>query len=120
MRRVSQQLHRIARKKGEKAREELKEAYQKLITITQASCNQAKRVVGVLGQQDDVGAGRLLEHFEHFLGLVEQGIAQAARRVLYGEQVPATEKILSLFEEHTHTSSLARRWANRGSSDARF
>jgi transposase, IS5 family len=102
VRRVSQQLHRIARKKGEKAREELKEAYQKLITITQASCNQAKRVVGVLREHaDDVGAERLLERFEHFLGLVEQGIAQAARRVLYDEQVPATEKILSLFEEHT-------------------
>src|SRR5215216_2627751 len=54
VRRVSQQLHRIARKKGENAREELKEAYQKLITITQASCTQAKRVVGVLRQQDDV------------------------------------------------------------------
>jgi IS5 family transposase len=102
VRRVTQRLHRIARRKGEKAREELKDAYRKLITITQASCNQAKRVVGVLGQQDDdCGAGRLLEHFEHFLGLVEQGIAQAARRVLYGEQLPATEKILSLFEEHT-------------------
>ena len=101
VRRVAQRLHRIARKKGENAREELKEAYQKLITITQASCTQAKRVVGVLRQQDDVGAGRLLEHFEHFLGLVEQGIAQTVRRVLYGEQVPATEKILSLFEEHT-------------------
>jgi transposase, IS5 family len=101
VRRVTQRLHRIARRKGEKTREELKDAYQKLITITQASCNQAKRVVEVLGQQDDIGAGRLLEHFEHFLGLVEQGIAQAARRVLYGEQVPATEKILSLFEEHT-------------------
>jgi IS5 family transposase len=101
VRRVSQQLHRIARKKSEKAREELKEAYQKLITITQASCNQAKQVVGVLRQQDDVGARRLLEHFEHFLGLVEQGIAQAARRVLYGEQVPAEGKLLSLFEEHT-------------------
>jgi IS5 family transposase len=101
VRRTAQRLHRIARRKGEKAREELKEAYQKLITITQASCNQAKRVIGVLGQQDDVGAGRLLEHFEHFLGLVEQGIAQAARRVLQGEQLPASEKILSLFEEHT-------------------
>ncbi len=41
---ISQRLHRIARRKGEKAREELKEAYQKLITITQASCTQARRV----------------------------------------------------------------------------
>jgi transposase, IS5 family len=33
--------------------------------------------------------------------LVEQGITQATRRVLHDEQVPAAEKILSLFEEHT-------------------
>jgi IS5 family transposase len=33
--------------------------------------------------------------------LVERGIDQATRRVLRGEQVPATEKLLSLFEEHT-------------------
>ena len=33
--------------------------------------------------------------------LVEQGIAQTTRRVLHGEQVPAAEKLLSLFEEHT-------------------
>jgi transposase, IS5 family len=31
VRRVAQQLHRIARRKGEKAREQLKEAYRKLI-----------------------------------------------------------------------------------------
>jgi transposase, IS5 family len=53
------------------------------------------------GYTDDPGAGRLLESFEHFVPLVEQGIAQATRRVLYDEQVPAAEKILSLFEEHT-------------------
>jgi IS5 family transposase len=101
-RRVAQRLHRIARRKGEKAREELKEAYRKLITITQASCAQARRVLRVLdGYTDDPGAGRLLESFEHFVPLVEQGIAQATRRVLYDEQVPAAEKILSLFEEHT-------------------
>ncbi len=106
VRRVSQQLHRIARRKGEKAREELKEAYRKLITITQASCAQARRVLKVLGgDADDPGAGRLLESLEHFLGLVEQGIAQATRRVLHDEQVPAQEKILSLFEEHTQIIS---------------
>jgi transposase, IS5 family len=102
VRRVSQQLHRIARRKGEKAREELKEAYRKIITITQASCAQASRVLKVLGgYADDPGAERLLESLEHFVALVEQGITQATRRVLHDEQVPAAEKILSLFEEHT-------------------
>jgi transposase, IS5 family len=92
----------IARRKGEKARRELKGAYQKLITITQASRAQAERVVEALrGYAHDPGARCLLESLEHFLGLVEQGIAQATRRVLHDEQVPAQEKILSLFEEHT-------------------
>jgi IS5 family transposase len=103
VRRVAQRLHSLARRKGEKAREELKEAYQKLIAITQASCAQAVRVVGALrGYADEEsGARRLLEGLEHFVPLVEQGIAQATRRVLHDEQVPAQQKILSLFEEHT-------------------
>jgi IS5 family transposase len=102
VRRVAQRLHRIARRKGEKARRELKEAYRKLIAITQASCTQAEQVVEALrGYADDLVARRLLERFEHFVPLVEQGIAQATRRVLHDKQVPAAEKILSLFEEHT-------------------
>jgi transposase, IS5 family len=32
---------------------------------------------------------------------VQRGIDQATRRVLQGEQLPAAEKLLSLFEEHT-------------------
>lgn len=42
-----------------------------------------------------------MDGFERFVPLVEQGIDQAVRRVLEGEQVPAQEKILSLFEPHT-------------------
>jgi IS5 family transposase len=103
VRRTAQRLHRIARRKGEKAKKELKEAYRKLVRITQASRAQALRVVKALrDEDDDRAAGRLLtEKFEHFLRLVEQGIVQATRRVLEGEQVPASEKILSIFEEHT-------------------
>jgi IS5 family transposase len=106
VKRTAQRLHRIARRKGEKAREELKEAYRKLIAITQASRAQARHVTEALREHaDDPGAGRLLERFEHSLPLVGQGIAQATRRVLDGEQVPATEKLLSLFEEHTQIIS---------------
>src|SRR5215217_4828138 len=102
VRRVAQRLHRIARRKGEKARKELKEAYRKLITITQASCAQAVRVVEALREHAEGGAGSLLmEKLEHFVPLVEQGIVQATRRVLQAEHLPTTEKLLSLFEEHT-------------------
>lgn len=105
VRRVAQRLHRIARRKGEQARKDLKEAYQKLIALTQASCAGAGRVVEALRSHADGNAdgksGGLMEKLEHFLPLVERGIEQAERRVLRGEQVPATEKLLSLFEGHT-------------------
>jgi IS5 family transposase len=67
---------------------------------------------------DDPGARRLLESFEHFVPLVEQGIAQASRRVLDDEQLPAAEKVLSLFEEHTqiitrHKAGKAREFGRK-------
>jgi transposase, IS5 family len=68
VKRVAQRLHRIARKKGEEARKELKEAYRKLIDIAEASRAQAVKIIDVLRKRaDDLGARRLLRHFEHFV-----------------------------------------------------
>src|SRR3712207_1223245 len=44
VRRIAQALHRVARRKGEQAAEELKQAYAKLLDIAQASRRQAARV----------------------------------------------------------------------------
>jgi transposase, IS5 family len=102
VRRLTKELHRIALRKGEKAAEELREAYRKLVGISRCSCAQAQRVAQELREKADVlQALRLVERLEHFVPLVERGIDQAVRRVHEGEQVPAAEKILSLFEEHT-------------------
>ena len=46
-------------------------------------------------------ARRLREKFETFLPRLERVITQTVRRVLGGETVPASEKIVSLFEPHT-------------------
>jgi transposase, IS5 family len=62
---------------------------------------QVGRVAGALRERADARAHRLVDKLEHFVPLVEQGIDQAVRRVLQQEQVPAFEKVLSLFEEHT-------------------
>ena len=101
VRRLAQQLHRVARRKGEQAAEELKEAYAKLIGIARASRAQAERVRDAVQQQGEVAAQRLVERFEQVLPLVAQAIDQATRRVLQGEPVPSEEKVLSLFEPHT-------------------
>src|SRR5215208_5519855 len=102
VRRLSKKLHRIAlRKKSEEAAEELKGAYRQLVRITRASLAQAGRVAGALRQRADTRSHRLADKLEHFVPLIERGIDQAVRRVLREEQVPAAEKVLSLFEPHT-------------------
>jgi IS5 family transposase len=101
VRRLTKKLHRIALRKGVEAAEELKEAYRQLVRITRASLAQAGRVVGALRERADARSHRLADKLEHFVPLVERGIDQAVRRVLREEQVPASEKVLSLFEEHT-------------------
>ena len=101
VRRLRKKLHRIALRKGDEAAEELKEAYRQLVRITRASLAQAGRVAGALREKPDARSHRLADKLDHFVPLIEQGIDQAVRRVLREEQVPAKEKVLSLFEEHT-------------------
>jgi transposase, IS5 family len=101
VRRLTKKLHRIALRKGEKAKEELAEAYEKLIRLTRWSLRQAKRVGEVLRGRADKRSHSLADKLDHYVALVERGIDQAVRRVLREEQVPAQEKVLSLFEEHT-------------------
>jgi transposase, IS5 family len=62
---------------------------------------QAGRVAGALRERADARSHRLADKLEHFVPLVKQGIDQAVRRVLREEQLPAAEKVLSLFEPHT-------------------
>jgi IS5 family transposase len=100
-RRLSQQLHRIARRKGESGREALKAAYTKLIETAERTGAQTKRVLEALKQSGEKGAESLAGRVGEFLPRLTQGIAQARRRVLQGEPVPAKEKLLSLFEPHT-------------------
>ncbi len=101
IRRLTQQLHRVARRKGEQAAEDLKQAYAKLIDIARASRRQTARVATALREQATEQGQRVAERVAAVLPLVDQAIAQATRRVLQGEQVPAEEKLLSLFEPHT-------------------
>ncbi len=101
VRRLTQQLHRVARRKGEQAAEDFRQAYGRLIGIARASRRQARRVAVALQGQATAQGQRLVERIEHFLPLVDRAIDQATRRVLQGEAVSAADKLLSLFEPHT-------------------
>src|SRR5207244_991537 len=55
----------------------------------------------VLQEQPGPVAARLREQMEGLVPRVKQVIAQAQRRVIAEEAVPAKEKVVSLFEPHT-------------------
>ena len=101
VRKLAQQLHRIARRKGVAAREALKAAYGHLIDTAQRTGVQARRVLEALQRTVKPPAQRLAQRIGTFLPLLIHGIQQASRRVLDGKAVPAPEKLLSLFEPHT-------------------
>src|SRR6478752_1956251 len=101
VRKLAQQLHRIARRKGEQGREALEAAYTKLIETAERTGAQGKRVLEALKRSGRKGAEHLVGRFGEFLPRLTQGIEQARRRVLEGESVPAKDKLLSLFEPHT-------------------
>ena len=104
MRRGLQTIHRTARQKGEEAAEQRAVLYRKLIDAAQQTVRQARRVREALGEAKDQlprKAQRLREHFDHFMPLVERVIDQATRRVLQGEKVPASAKVVSIFEPQT-------------------
>jgi transposase, IS5 family len=100
-RRLVQGLYRLGRRKGEEARCAMRTAYSRLIAVAQKTRVQAARVCRELQTRCEAPARRLRDKFETFLPRLERVITQTVRRVLGGETVPASEKIVSLFEPHT-------------------
>jgi IS5 family transposase len=102
VRKLSQQLHRIARRKNEQGREALKAAYGRLVATAKRTGAQGERVRRALADRvDDPAARRLAERLAEVLPRLKQGVRQAQRRVLEDDPVPSGEKLVSLFEPHT-------------------
>lgn len=98
VRRLSRELHGIARRKGADCREALQSAYGRLIGTAKRAAGQAQRVLVALRQATAPQAKRLAEQVGEFLPRLAQVTHQAWRRVFNGESVPAKEKLVSVFE----------------------
>jgi IS5 family transposase len=98
---AARRISEVTRRRGNEVQEQCPQAYRKLVQVSQASVKQAQQVVKALQQAADAEAERLLSRLQQVIPLVEQVIAQTVRRVFQGEQVPAKDKIVSLFEPHT-------------------
>ena len=98
---LARQIGDAARRRGEGAEGIRQAAYRRLIGVAQATLKQAHAVRDHLAGVPKGAAEGLTRKIDHFLPLIEQVVSQARRRVLAGESLPASEKLLSLFEPHT-------------------
>lgn len=76
-------------------------AYRDLLTLAQATMDYATCALVHLGMPGTPAVQALQQQLAHYRGLLERVLDQTTRRVLHGESVPATEKVVSLFEPHT-------------------
>lgn len=100
-RNAARRIYEDTRRRSEAAKASVQETYRRLVHITQKSIGQAKQVLAVLEDRRDKQAQKLKASLEQFIPRVEQVIAQTKRRVFESEKVPASEKIVSIFEPHT-------------------
>lgn len=77
------------------------EHYRELIKIARATLTYLEQAAAQIRQvPDPLKVTFWQAELGHFRPLIERIIRQTERRVLRGEQVPASEKIVSLFEPH--------------------
>lgn len=90
-----------------KTKKSRQKAYKDLLTVTRKTINYAKAAVAELQRFrpiDLLGAAMaigLKMELDEYVSLAGRVVDQTERRVINGEQVPAKEKVFSLFEPHT-------------------
>ena len=89
-------IARNAKSKSKRTRQKVKATYRKLIERVRwivGVCKEAREKLGL--------AFYYAPELEQYEPIAERIVDQAQRRIFDGEVVPASEKVYSLFEEHT-------------------
>lgn len=98
---LSRKIGETLRSKKEAAQSAGRQQYEKLLAMTAQTIDWAVQTKKLLQKQSQQKAKQLAETLNTFIPRARQVIEQTARRILQGEKVPATEKIVSIFEAHT-------------------
>ena len=99
-RRAKRRLLGIINSRSKKDR---KRKYADLIKVTSKSIGYAKRAIEVIDSVASASHGLVALRLDlnQYSQLAARVVDQTQRRVLLGENVPASEKVVSLFETHT-------------------
>jgi IS5 family transposase len=90
--------------KTSKARDKL---YRKLLELTRATVESARRVAAALahcelaGPMEYARVQGLAQELESYIALADKVLEQTGRRIYLGDNVPAKDKVVSIFEPHT-------------------
>ena len=87
-------------------------AYRELLSYAQRVVVYAEAAIPALRSfegADTFAAHALARNLERAVGIFRKVIDQTVRRVIKGEKVPASEKVVSFFEEHTDIIVKGRR-----------
>ena len=84
-------------------------AYRDLLKVARKTAHYAERALRQADRFTDLPSLIIAGQLRHYLDLTKKIIDQTERRVLRGETVPAAEKVLSWFEEHTDIIKKKRR-----------
>lgn len=109
---IKKQVLLILNAKKEKVRQD---AYRKILMyagkVREYAVNAIPELRAHQGQTlDDLFVGKILaEKLERAVGILDKVIDQTDRRVFKGEKVPASEKVVSFFEDHTDIIVKSRR-----------
>ena len=102
--RAKRRMVAVMNAKSKKAR---KKHYIDLLKVTHKTVNYARKAVSLLESSPSKNcalvetAHSMAQELKEMIHLTHRIIDQTTRRVIHGESVPASEKIVSLFEPHT-------------------
>src|SRR5437588_3443301 len=96
---------RLAKKRAQaieysRGKDNRRRLYRELIAATRATQVALQQAGEKLADLAGIAAERWRAQLGHYLPLIERILAQSQRRVLDGQTVPASEKLVSLFEPH--------------------
>ncbi len=96
-RRAKRRLRNIRNSRGVNR----KNYYRDLLKVARKTCGYGQRTLEQSNFWSDPLSHILAGQLAHWLDLMKRVMDQTERRVIRGEKVPAAEKVLSIFEEHT-------------------
>jgi transposase, IS5 family len=96
---------RLAKKRARaieysRGQDKKRQLYRELIAAAEASRDELQAMAAGLAEAAEIATERWRAEVAHYLPLIARVIVQTRRRVLDGEIVPASDKLVSRFEAH--------------------